>query len=264
MNKKFTADQVREYWTNQALTFGQAPASSWSDQPIIDMEIREILKYLNEGDQVLDIGCANGYSTTQIAARKKIAIRGIDYIPEMINNAQQRLTGVGNKLLGNIEFDVGDITNLQEPTSTYDKVIVIRVIINLGEWNVQVKALHECVRVIKPGGLLLLSEATLQGWNNMNKFRREWNLPDIPMPAFNQYLDEEKVKRELSEDIQFIELVDFSSTYYVGTRVLKPLFIKALRESINVGDPDMEWNRWFSQLPSWGNYGTQRLFIFKK
>ena len=33
---------------------------------------------------------------------------------------------------------------------------------------------------------------------------------------------------------------------------------------IDAADPRMEWNRWFSQLPSWGDYGTQKLFVFQK
>ena len=84
------------------------------------------------------------------------------------------------------------------------------------------------------------------------------------MPSFNLYLDEEKVMKEVSSQLTLIELVNFSSTYYIGTRVLKPLLIKALGIDIDVKDPNMEWNRWFSQLPAWGDYGTQKLFIFRK
>ena len=39
---------------------------------------------LSDGDKVLDIGCANGYSTVQFASQRKIDIRGVDYIPEMV------------------------------------------------------------------------------------------------------------------------------------------------------------------------------------
>jgi hypothetical protein len=48
---------------------------------------------------------------------------------------------------------------------------------------------------LKTGGTLLLSEATIQGWQRLNQFRREWALPDIPMPPFNRYLDENQVIR---------------------------------------------------------------------
>jgi len=230
----------------------------------IEMEIQQIVKRLRNGDRVLDIGCGNGYSTVQFAFHKEIEIRGIDYVPEMIEQARIRVGSVADSLQGRVEFDVGDILNLNEPSGTYDKVVVTRVIINLGEWPRQQKGLREATRVLKRGGIFLLSEATLQGWQQLNRFRREWGLPDIPMPPFNQYLDQNQVIKAVAPDLQLVELSNFSSTYYVGTRVLKPLFIKALGEDIDVADPEMEWNRWFSRLPSWGDYGTQKLFVFKR
>lgn len=264
MAGKFGQEQIREYWTQQSRKHGQSPAVSWSDQMAIELEIREISKHLADGDRVLDVGCASGYSTTQLAAQKHIHIRGLDYVPEMIEQARLRLSRMADKLLGTVEFDVDDATALNEPSKTYDKVVAIRVVINLGEWSHQLKGLREFARVLKPQGKLLLSEATLQGWRRLNSFRNEWGLPDIPMPDFNRYLDEDQVISALSSDFQFVELINFSSTYYVGTRVLKPLLIQALGARIDVADPDMEWNRWFAQLPSWGDYGTQKLFVFRK
>jgi len=264
MEEKLSLEEIRNFWMQNALKHGQSPAASWSDQMVIEMEIREILRRLEEGDQVLDIGCGNGYSTVQFAAQKRIDIRGMDYIPEMIEQARFRLGQVASHLLGKVDFHVGDIMDLDEPTGAYDKVIGIRVIINLREWNRQLIGLRECIRVLKQGGILLLSEATLQGWQQMNRFRREWGLPDILMPSFNQYLDQEQVIKAVESDVQLMELSNFSSTYYVGTRVLKPLLIRALGTDIDVADPDMEWNRWLSQLPSWGDYGVQKLFVFRK
>ena len=59
-------------------------------------------------------------------------------------------------------------------------------------------------------------------------------------------------------------LVDFASTYYVGTRVLKPLLAQATGAPVDVADPASEWNRWFASLPAVGDYGTQKLFVFRK
>ena len=264
MTEKFSLEQIRDYWAQNVSKHGQSPGASWSDQMAIEMEIREVLKRLEDGDRVLDVGCGNGYSTVQFASQKKIHIRGIDYLPEMVEQARLRLSSLAPNLQGTIEFGVDDITALQEPTEAYDKVIMIRVIINLGEWSRQLKGLYECVRVLRPGGIFLLLEATLQGWHQLNRFRREWGLPDIPMPPFNQYLDEEQVIENLALGLQFIEIANFSSTYYVGTRVLKPLLIQALGTKIDFANPDMEWNRWFAQLPSWGDYGVQKLFVFRK
>ncbi len=159
---------------------------------------------------------------------------------------------------------MGDITSLDLPAESFDRVICIRVLINLRDLDRQQLGLRECSRVLKPGGMLLLSEATLQGWSHLNQFRREWNLPEILMPSFNEYLDEQKVSEAAGSEMELQELVNFSSTYYVATRVLKPLLIQALGANIDAADPNMEWNRFFAQLPAWGDYGTQKLFVFKK
>lgn len=264
MAERLTLDEIRTYWTEQALAHGQSPAASWSDQRVIELEIAAISHYLADGDQVLDVGCANGFSTVQFAATKQLTIRGLDYIPAMIAAAQERLVGLASRLQGTVEFAVGDATHLDLPDEQYDKVIVVRVIINLGEWANQARALHECARMVRPGGLLLLSEATLQGWRRLNALRHEWGLDDIPMPGFNQYLDEDQVVAALAPDLALEEIVNFASSYYVGTRLLKPLLARAAEADIDITDPLMEWNRWCAQLPPAGDYGTQKLFVFRK
>jgi ubiquinone/menaquinone biosynthesis C-methylase UbiE len=264
MEKKYNLDEIRNYWTQQALRYGDSVSASWSDYRVVDMEIKHIVRRLNDGDRVLDIGCGNGFSTVQFAYHRNIKIRGLDYIPELIEQAKIRLSNLSFPLCGQVEFDVDDITSLKEPQMSFDKIIVVRVIINLGDWDQQLKGLRECARILKPGGLLLLSEATVQGWQNINKLRNEWGLPGLSIPPFNLYLDQEMVVEALKKDFGVIEIINFSSTYYVGTRVLKPLLVKALEANIDIADPNMEWNRWFSQLPSWGDYGIQKLFVFQK
>lgn len=265
MSQKFTLQQIRQFWAEQARRFGPSPAASWSDVSAIELEVREILKHLVDGDNLLDVGCANGFSTVQLASRKEIRVRGIDYVPEMIEQARRRLKELPDCLRRRVSFDVGDITALSDPVGSYDKVSVVRVLINLGSWgDAQAKALRECGRVLRPGGLLLLSEATWQGWNRLNRLRVEWGLPQIPMPPFNNYVDEEKLVNEASSQFDLVELSNFASTYYVGTRVLKPLLALTTSAPIDVADPGVEWNRWFAQLPAFGDYGTQKLFVLRR
>jgi len=264
MTTRLSQSEIYEYWTRQAREHGQSPSASWSDYRIIEMEISEIARHLVDGDKVLDVGCANGYSSMQFACARRIQLRGLDYVSEMIEHARVRFASMQDQLLGSVEFDVGDITQLKEPPNSYDKVIVVRVLINLGTWERQLSGLRECLRVLKPGGLLLLSEATLQGWRRLNALRKEWGLEHIPMPPFNQYLDQDQVIAAISAESEMLELSNFASTYYVGTRVLKPLLAQAVHAPVSVADPNAEWNRWFSQLPPAGDYGTQKLFVFRK
>ena len=200
----------------------------------------------------------------QFAAHRRLDGKGIDYVPEMIHQARERSKALEGRLLGTTLFEVGDVTALDEPADAYDRVVAVRVVINLGTWSEQRSALLACARVVKPGGLLLLSEATLQGGTKLNAFRQEWNLPPIPMPAFNEYLDEDQVVEALAPICELVELVNFSSSYFVGTRVLKPLLVQALGTDVDVSEPSHHWNRWWAQLPAWGDYGTQKLFVFRK
>jgi tRNA (cmo5U34)-methyltransferase len=264
VTEKFTLEEIRDFWTMSADEHGESPKASWSDIRVIEMEIAEIGKRLSDGDRVLDAGCANGFSTVQFAAIKDVSIVGFDYIPAMIENARRQLAAVRDRLRGRVEFSVGNLLTSEMPAGPFDKVVATRVIINLGNWETQLRGLRACAKVLKPGGCLLLSEASLQGWRNLNAFRREWGLPDIPMPAFNNYLDEERLVRDLAPEMEIRETSSFSSTYYVGTRVLKPLLARATGANVNAADPLMEWNRWFASLPPAGDYGTQKLFVFRK
>lgn len=264
MSEAFDLDQIREFWTRQASDHGASPAASWSDVHAIDLEIRTLLEYVRDGDRVLDVGCATGWSTMHWALERAIRVRGIDYIPEMIAHATERLAALEDVRAEAVEFAVGDITALDEPDGGYDRVIVTRVVINLAEWKHQETALRECARVTAEGGLLLLSEATVQGWQQLNALRAEWGMDAIPMPPFNQYLDQDQVAQTLAPSMDLVEIRDFASTYYVGTRVLKPLLLKALGSDTNPANPEMHINRWLASLPAGGDYGTQKLFVFRK
>lgn len=263
-SSRWTGDRIRSFWTEQAVAHGVTPQASWTDVRVIEMEIRTILGHLTDGQRVLDVGCANGFSTLQFARSRKIDITGVDYIPEMVSSAQVALQSVASDLAGRASFAVGDATSLQFADNQFDAVVVIRVIINLGDWERQLVGLRECVRVLRPGGTLLLSEATVQGWTRLNDLRREWGLSPIPMPSFNNYLDQERVVDALRSDCELVEINNFASSYYVGTRVLKPLLGQITGQQAEVPNPQSELNRWLSMMPAAGDYGTQKLFVLRK
>jgi ubiquinone/menaquinone biosynthesis C-methylase UbiE len=259
-----TGEEIFAYWKQQAREHAVSYAASWSDRYAIELEIKETISRVGDGERVLDIGCANGFSTLRIAAARRISIRGIDYVPEMIEQARRALEGVSDRLESDVEFEVGDITGLREDSDSYDKVIVTRVIINIGDWERQRLALEEALRVVKPGGILLLSEACLQTWRSLNRFRGEWGLEPIPMPEFNNYLDRDRVAEAVAPKADLVEISNFASSYYVGTRLLKPLLAGATEAPVDPADPETDWNRWWSQVPAVGDYGTQVLFVFRK
>jgi ubiquinone/menaquinone biosynthesis C-methylase UbiE len=264
MDSRMSLDQIRAFWTSQAAEHGQASDASWSDRYAMELEIREITGCLRDGDSVLDVGCANGFSTVQFAAQRKVRVRGVDYIPAMVEQAKLRARSVAASLLGTVEFATGDAMNLTEPAGAYDAVLCIRMLINLGNWTNQALALDGLARTTRPGGRLLISEATVQGWQRLNALRQEWGLDPIGMPHFNQYLDEERVVEHLAPVARLVEIRNFASSYFVATRVVKPLLAKSASRPIDVAAPLMEWNRLASMLPAAGDYGTQKLFVFER
>jgi hypothetical protein len=116
-------------------------------------------------------------------------------------------------------------------------------VINLDSWESQARGLREAARTVRAGGLLLLSEATVQGHGKINDLRGEWGLPPIPEPDFNRYLDEDAVCEALADEAELVELVNFASTYFVGTRVIKPLLAQLLDRAELIADPNSHWNR---------------------
>jgi ubiquinone/menaquinone biosynthesis C-methylase UbiE len=230
------AEEIRDFWAEQARAHGESPSASWSDHRVIELEIAAIGARLQPGERVLDVGCANGYSSARYAALGATVV-GVDYIPEMVENAESRRRTLPEDVVAKLEFGVGDVMTLDFADASFDAVVSTRVIINLPSWEEQLQGLHECVRVLRPGGRLLLSEATEQGWRRLNALRGEWGLPDIPMPCFNRY---------------------------VLTRLVKPLLAASANAAVDVANPDAEFNRWAGALPAGGDYGTQKLFVLRR
>jgi SAM-dependent methyltransferase len=259
-----SAAEIREFWSAQAKEHGQDPTSSWSDVRAIELEIHAISRWLGRDDDVLDAGCATGYSTVRFAAQTQRPVLGVDYAPEMIEHALERLKGLHADVAGRLEFRVDDVRDLSVEDESFDRVISTRVVINLSDRAEQARALAELARVLRPGGLLLLSEATLQGLERLNALRSEWGLPPIPIPGFNLYLDEETLAGAAGPTLELERVENFASTYFVATRLLKPLLAQSAPADVDVADPNAEFNRWASMLPAAGDYGTQKLFVFRR
>jgi SAM-dependent methyltransferase len=256
---------IEAFWAAQAEEHGLDPASSWSDRQAIELEVAAISRYIEAGMEILDAGCATGYSTVHFARRDGVRILGIDYIERMIQLAEERRAAMPSEIAARLEFRVCDVRILDGiPAAVFDIVVTTRVIINLGTAADQAEAIHSLGRRVRPGGLLLLSEATVEGWQRLNVLRREWGLPDIRMPSFNLYLEESAVVAAAGDDFALERIEDFASSYFVATRVLKPLLAQAATHKVDVADPSAEFNRWASLLPAAGDYGTQKLFVLRK
>ena len=146
--------------------------STMPDQTTRHLEIQNIIKYLHDNQECLEIGCGNGAASIEISKFKKLDLMSIDANEEMIKLAKLQPT---TEILGTINFKNVDILNLNE-TRLFDTIFSIRCIINLMEWKDQQLALTNMANAVKPGGKLILLEAFSDGLDELNEARKEVSL----------------------------------------------------------------------------------------
>lgn len=214
-------DFVKEHWKKNALMFKDSHWASWGDNYAIDLEIDNISEYIRKGMCVLDVGCANGYSTFKQYKKRKINITGVDYSEEMIYNALDVKRNLYTK--GTIDFIVADIRKLPFSDKSFDLTYTTRVLINLPSWEDQIRGINECIRVTKKGGCVIFSEAFWEPLTKLNAVRHIFGLAPLVEHDFNRYLKISKLTSFLKENNYKVNYIDFSSVYYFGSRLLREI-----------------------------------------
>jgi ubiquinone/menaquinone biosynthesis C-methylase UbiE len=214
-------DRILKFWNSQAESFGTSHNASWGDNFAIELEINTIDAFLNEGDTVLDVGCANGHATIRHIEKNIASIMGVDFSESMIREAlvnKERHLGKEK-----MNFSVGDVRHLEFADNSFDAVYTTRTLINLPNWEEQMQGIAECIRVCKKGGRVIFSEAFWEPLALLNSMRLLFSLPPLVEHDFNRYLKISKLEEYLNDKkIQF-ERIDFSSVYYLGSRFLREL-----------------------------------------
>lgn len=114
-------------------------------------------KYFRKDGVVLDAGCGNGINACEIASVcNKVVL--LDFSKGQLNEARKNLAG-----LKNAEFVCGELVKLPFSSDCFDVVCCFAVLHHLSEKE-QPKAFSELARVLKPGGLLLVTV-----WNKRRK-----------------------------------------------------------------------------------------------
>lgn len=115
-----------------------------------DITVAYVLKTIQPGDRVLDLGCGTGPVLCELR-RKGIDAVGLDYSEDMLEHARARLRSQALDASG---LEQGDCRNTPWPAASFDIVVCLGVISYIEDYD---PVLAEIDRLLRPGGTLLIS-----------------------------------------------------------------------------------------------------------
>lgn len=136
-------DQL-EYWDGPGATktFSHPINFSWLDGA------------LNPQSHILDYGCGYGRTMNLLYEYGYQNIEGVDFSAQMIRR--------GHHSFPHLSFDVMHSSSLSYPDGSFDAVLLFAVLTCIPDNETQRALIEEIVRVLKPGGILYISDLVLQ------------------------------------------------------------------------------------------------------
>ncbi len=207
------------YWDKQAKENIPESDVTLRDQNQRELELRFITWWFpveSKPDLVVEAGCGNGYST-RLFSREAKHIYAFDFSEEMIRRAIKV-----NKNLDNVVFAVDDVRSIKLESEVADIVISQRCLINLMSWEEQKTAITEIHRVLKPGGMFILTEGLKL--DKLNDIRKRVGLPKINVVSHNNNFDMGSLVKYIKRDFDIQEVRTFGIYDFI-TRILHPLLV---------------------------------------
>lgn len=136
-------------------------------------------------NNVLEIGCGNGYGTTLIKQKfHPNQIVGVDLDEKMIYKAKRRK-------LPNTKFEIGDIAKLKYSSNSFDAIFDFGVIHHISNWE---ESLSEIYRVLAIGGQFFVEDFSIESFNSPLGilFKKFFDHPYTSMYTFEEFISYSK------------------------------------------------------------------------
>ncbi|HET6732324.1 class I SAM-dependent methyltransferase [Mycobacterium sp.] len=193
-----------------------APAV-YGSRHVID---ERFLPYLGQGARILDVGSGGALFTKYIAdQRPDLDIIGIDLSEPQIARATKRMRNYADR----VRFEVGDATQLAFADHSFDGVISYG---SIKHWPSRDTGLAECVRVLKPGGPLLITEADRStSFEDAERFIENYTTPRFlggaNLAIFRTWIAGRSIDLDDARDLASrIDLVDKDVSRIAGMPIL--------------------------------------------
>ena len=116
---------------------------------------------LQAGATVLDAGCGNARHSLRLA-RTGLKVTAVDFSDFAAQDARARVSA--SDVAGLITVEQADLTRLSLADARFDAVFCMGVLMHIPDIEA---ALTHVVRVVKPGGFLVLSETSMYGFDQL-------------------------------------------------------------------------------------------------
>jgi ubiquinone/menaquinone biosynthesis C-methylase UbiE len=148
---------------------------------------------VNPTDWVLDVGCGGGRTVNKLAERAA-KVCGIDHSPDSVTHS----TKLNHALIdnGRVESREGSVSHLPFPDSTFNVVTAVETHFF---WPDLPGDMREILRVIKPGGSLLIVAEVYRGADSVSSRLMEKHGPRIGLKLLT-----EEEHRALFENAGFV------------------------------------------------------------
>ena len=137
-------DDQRAYWD-------RAAASKTFAHPVNQ---RWLAAWLLPDDRILDYGCGYGRTLDGLARQRFENTLGVDFSPPMIER--------GRRAYPKLDLRVIDGLPMAEPDASFDAVLLFAVLTCIPASEDQTRLVAELRRVLRPGGLLYISDMPMQ------------------------------------------------------------------------------------------------------
>jgi len=228
------------------------------DRAFFDLEIDALLSrvagFVQDRGQprarVLELGSGTGYLASRLVDALQAIGCALEY--DGVDFSEVATARATDRGLPGCTFHRSDFLDfVASAGATYDYVVTQRSIMAVMEQGPQ-RLLLEGVRArLAPDGIGLLSEGSNAGFDRLKKLRAQVGLEGFEKVWHSRYLDEEVIR----DVFPSAECVDFSSVYWLVTRVVYPLF-----EEPKHNQPI---HSFAASLPQTGDFGLVKLWIVR-